>query len=176
MQYYTYLFLVFLIMNTQVIIDFNNNSNLSNWNVVDDTVMGGRSAGNFQLTSEGHGKFSGNVSLENNGGFSSVRHNFKRLDVSPYSKIILKVKGDGKNYQFRIKDDRNAYYSYISEFTTNGEWQEIEISMQSMYPSYRGRKLDLPNYVGNYVEEITFLIANKKPQGFQLLIDKIELK
>jgi hypothetical protein len=45
-----------------------------------------------------------------------------------------------------------------------------------MYPSFRGRKLDKPNFSEDYIEEIAFLIGNKSEEKFQLLIDKIELK
>jgi hypothetical protein len=45
-----------------------------------------------------------------------------------------------------------------------------------MYPSFRGRKLDQPNFSDDYIEEITFLIGNKKEEDFQLLIAKIELR
>ena len=45
-----------------------------------------------------------------------------------------------------------------------------------MYPSFRGRKLDEPNFFHKSIEEVTFLIANKKNEEFILLIDKIELR
>lgn len=45
-----------------------------------------------------------------------------------------------------------------------------------MYPSFRGRKLAQPNFSSDHVEEIAFLIGNKKPESFKLMIDKIELK
>jgi hypothetical protein len=67
------------------------------------------------------------------------------------------------------------YYSYITDFKTTGEWQNLEISLKSMYPSFRGRRLDLPNFSQNHIEEITFLVANKKNENFKLLIDIIEL-
>jgi hypothetical protein len=37
-----------------------------------------------------------------------------------------------------------------------GDWQEIEVSLKDMYPSFRGRKLDLPNFSKNHIEEIVF--------------------
>ena len=89
--------------------------------------------------------------------------------------LIIRLKGDGKKYQFRIKDDIRSYYSYISTFSTSGEWQEIEIPLNEMYPSFRGRRLNLPNFSQDNIEEIAFLIGNKKPESFRLLIDKIEL-
>ena len=137
--------------------------------------MGGRSKGKLYLNSEGHGVFEGSVSLENNGGFSSVRYRFKSGQLTGYSKAIIQLKGDGKEYQFRVKSNQDDYYSYITYFTTTGDWQTIEIPLFEMYPSFRGRKLDLPNYSGESLGEIAFLIGNKKPEYFKLKIDKIDL-
>jgi NADH dehydrogenase [ubiquinone] 1 alpha subcomplex assembly factor 1 len=163
-------------LSSHIIFDFTKNSSTSNWIVVDDVVMGGRSNGNFQLNKEGKGVFFGKVSLDNNGGFSSVRYGFNKLNVERFKSIVLKIKGDGKNYQFRIKHKSSDYASYITSFSSFGEWQEIEIPLNSMYPSFRGRKLDEPNFFHESIEEVTFLIANKKNEDFMLLIDKIELR
>ena len=162
-------------MNTQIIFDFNKNSNIKDWKIVDDIVMGGKSLGRFKLSPEGFGLFEGQISLENNGGFSSIRYQFKKIKVKEGSIITIKLKGDGKNYQFRVKDNSSNYYSYITSFETSGVWQEIKIPLKDMYPSFRGRKLDIPNFSHDYIEEIVFLIGNKKPENFKLLIDKIEL-
>ncbi|MFT4735326.1 MAG: NADH dehydrogenase [ubiquinone] 1 alpha subcomplex assembly factor 1 [Arcticibacterium sp.] len=169
-------FLVFILMSNNLIFDFNSASNIDVWRVVNDGVMGGKSKGNFKLNPDGHASFSGQVSLENNGGFSSVRYAFPRIDVSQKKQIIIRLKGDQKAYQFRIKDNSRNYYSYIFPFTTNGDWQNIHIPLNEFYPSFRGRKLDIPNFSETYVEEIVFLIGNKKAERFELLIDKIELK
>lgn len=155
--------------------DFNKESKINNWNIVDDVVMGGRSNGNFQLNSEGHGEFSGEISLKNNGGFSSAQYGFDAIDTSSYSKFLIRVKGDGKTYQFRVKSTSNQRYSYIYEFTTTKDWQGIEIPFSEMYPAFRGRRLDIPNYDGKQMAEITFLIGNKKEEKFQLLIDVIKI-
>jgi hypothetical protein len=163
-------------LSSHIIFDFNKNSSVSNWVVVDDVVMGGRSNGNFHLNNEGKGVFSGKVSLDNNGGFSSVRHGFNKLNVEKFKSIVLKIKGDNKNYQFRIKNKSSDYASYITSFSSSGEWQEIEIPLNSMYPSFRGRKLDELNFFHKSIEEVTFLIANKKNEEFILLIGKIELR
>ena len=138
--------------------------------------MGGKSAGSFSLNEQGHGVFEGSVSLENNGGFSSLRYSSERILVQDFTTIALKIKGDGKNYQFRIKSNTGDYYSYITTFSTSGEWQEIQIDLKDMYPSFRGRKLDQANFEKEYIEQVAFLIGNKKEEKFKLLIDKIELK
>lgn len=163
-------------MKPLTIIDFNNNSNISNWQVVDDVVMGGTSNGNFQLNKDGHAVFSGEVSLENNGGFSSVQYTFDALDITNYKTVCIKLKGDGKNYQFRLKKDQNDYYSYKKEFTTNGDWQTVKLQLATLQPTYRGRSLDMPNFDSKSIEQLTFLIANKKPQSFKLVLDKIWLE
>ena len=158
-----------------VLIDFNKDSDLSNWTVVDDVVMGGRSDGNIEINQEGHAVFQGQVSLENNGGFSSVRYRFEQQKVDAYSKVFMRVKGDGKRYQFRMKSDRFDRHSYIYHFETTGEWQTVEIPLREMYPGFRGMKLNMPNYPGRILEEVAFLISNKKAERFQLEIDKIIL-
>lgn len=158
------------------IFDFNNKSELKNWRVINDTVMGGESSGSIQLSSDGHGVFKGEVSLANNGGFSSLRYNFNKIKVNNYTKVILKIKGDNKNYQFRIKSKSSNYFSYINSFSTNGNWQEVEILLNDMYPSFRGLKLDKANFSEDYIEEVAFLIGNKNNEDFELLIDQITLK
>ena len=176
MKYLICSMVLFSSLSSFIIFDFNKNSSISNWVVVDDVVMGGRSTGNFKLNKDGNGVFYGNVSLDNNGGFSSLRHGFNKLNIEKFKTLVLKIKGDGKNYQFRIKHKSSDYASYITSFSSSGEWQEIEIPINSMYPSFRGRKLDEPNFSHESVEEITFLIANKKNEDFMLIIDKISIK
>lgn len=163
------------IMNTTLIFDFNKGSNIQDWRIVDDTVMGGKSAGSFRLSPDGFGLFEGQISLENNGGFSSVNYRFKKIKVKDDSCLVMRLKGDGKNYQVRIKNDSGTSYSYIAPFATSGDWQEIKIPLKDLYPSFRGRKLDLPNFAHDSVEELVFLIGNKTPEKFALLIDTIAL-
>ncbi len=173
-----YLFLLLIInapISTIKIFNFNKNSNIYSWRIIDDVVMGGRSSSTITINENGHGVFSGNVSLDNYGGFASVRHVFKPISVKKFNNIYLKIKGDGKEYQLRVKDKSSNYYSYIKTFSTSGKWQEIEVPLSEMYPSFRGRKLNSPNFSHESIEEITFLIANKKNENFQLIIDKIEL-
>lgn len=171
-----FMILLFSSVASQVIFDFNKKADISTWQIVDDGVMGGKSSSTLTLNKEGFGVFEGTISLDNNGGFSSVQHRFDKIAVNNYSKIILRLRGDGKKYQFRIKTNAGDYYSYIASFSTSGEWQEIEIALKDMYPSFRGRKLDQPNFSNDSIEEITFLIGNKKEETFKLLIAAIELK
>ena len=165
-----------LLSGPAVLFDFTADSTIANWYIVDDVVMGGRSKGNFFVNEQGHGVFRGNVSLENNGGFSSVRHVFKEKQVSSFQKFVIRVKGDGKRYQFRVKTDWYDRHSYVAYFDTSSDWQTIEIAFSDMVPTFRGYKLNIPNYPGSKMEEIAFLISNKRGEDFKLEIDRIDLK
>jgi hypothetical protein len=160
-------------VRAQEIYDFNSQSTMEDWFIVDDVVMGGRSSGGMQLSQEGHAIFEGNVSLENNGGFSSVRYRFQKKDAGDQSVFKIRLKGDKKNYQFRAKSSLRERHSYVFEFSTTGQWETIEIPFEAMYPSFRGWTLDMPNYPGQDLQEIAFLISNKKNESFKLEIDRI---
>ncbi|AUC86755.1 CIA30 family protein [Polaribacter sp. ALD11] len=161
---------------SQIIFDFNSNSDISNWVIVDDVVMGGRSDGNFKINEKGVGEFYGKVSLENNGGFSSLRHRFSSIKINGFKEVVLRVKGDGKKYQFRIKDAISNQYSFIANFETNGEWQTLKVELSEMYPAFRGRKLSIGEFSSENIEEIAFLIGNNTVENFKLEIDQIYLQ
>lgn len=167
-----------MLMTTPIlpIFEFNKTSNLTNWQVVNDGVMGGRSSGRFQLSEEGNGLFIGHISLANNGGFSSVRYQFKTLNVQSYTHLVLRIKGDGKKYQFRIKERASDQYSYITTFQTTADWETIQLTLSDMCPYFRGRKLNKPSFNQETIEEIGFLIGNKIAENFKLEIASIIIK
>lgn len=160
---------------TTPIFEFHKHVNIKDWTVVNDIVMGGNSKADFYINEEGHGVYRGNVSLENNGGFSSVRYRFPSLNVKSFSKITIKVKGDGKRYQFRVKNQISNKFAYITHFVTSDEWQTVEFTLSDLYPTFKGRILDMTNFKEDYIEEIAFLIANKKQESFKLEIDSVVL-
>ena len=162
--------------STITVFDFNSNADISSWQIVNDDVMGEISTSSFGLNSDENGVFKGNVSTDNYGGFASVRYTFKPINVRKMNSLKVRIKGDGKEYQFRIKHNASDYYSYIKSFSTSGKWQTIELKLGDFYPGFRGRKLDLPNFNKNAIEQISILIANKKSESFEIEIDKIELK
>ena len=174
-NYVIVLLTIITIMQTTTIFDFNKTVTTNNWTIVDDVVMGGKSSGLFYLDEEGNGVFEGRVSLENNGGFSSLRYRFNQISTKQHTKIVLRVKGDGKTYQFRIKSKSSDYYSYIAYFDTTKNWETIVLSLSTMTPSFRGQRLNLPNYDHESIEEISFLIGNEKVEDFKLKIDSIIL-
>lgn len=171
--------LFFTLMNqyhSSIIYDFQNKGSSVQWYVVDDGVMGGLSKGNIAVNQEGHGVFSGYVTTENNGGFSSVRYALEKKNVSQFTKVIIKLKGDGKKYQFRIKSDASQRYSYVNSFETSGDWETVTLPFDDFIPMFRGNTLNKPNYHGKVMEEVAFLIRNNRKEQFSLEIEKIYLE
>jgi NADH dehydrogenase [ubiquinone] 1 alpha subcomplex assembly factor 1 len=125
------------LITSPIIFDFNIKSDIRKWLIVDDVVMGGRSSGNFRLNDAGHGVFEGEISLENNGGFSSVRYDCEKTLLEGKTKINIKLLGDGKQYQFRINSNNGDYYSYIIPFSTSGEWTLLFVEEDLICPIFR---------------------------------------
>jgi len=155
---------------------FSAQTNIREWRIVNDGVMGGISRSSLVLTDAGHGRFSGNVSLANNGGFASVQLN-KTIKLAEERKfIVLRVKGDGKRYEFRLNSETSQYESYVHQFDTSGEWETIKLSISEFYPTFRGRKLNIPNFNFEQIGQMSFFIANGQEENFVLLIDWIGLE
>ena len=172
--------LLFLPMITKsegkMIYDFNVDSSFRNWEIVDDGVMGGRSSGLLKKNKDGHGQFSGYISLENYGGFSSVRLRTKSISVNDYDYIVIKVLGDNKFYQLRIKSSPYDRHVYVKKFYAKNEWQEIAIPLNSMQPQFRGRRLRMRNFRGDSIIEVGMLVGNKVEENFSIIIDSIKLR
>lgn len=169
--------LILLLMSSTPVFDFNASVPINQWRIENDGVMGGVSTSSFRLNNDGHAVFAGHVSLENNGGFASVQHQLPQpIGVSPEQTVKIRLKGDGKRYQFRVKESFNTYYSYIHYFETTGEWQTVAIPLADMQPWFRGRKVDAPAFNHQQLVQVRFLIANKREEDFQLMIDAIALE
>jgi hypothetical protein len=67
------------------------------WGTVHDTVMGGRSSGNWEQTESGI-RFRGVLSLENNGGFASLWARSASLDLGDTDGLTLELVGDGRSW------------------------------------------------------------------------------
>ena len=116
------------------------------------------------------------ATLANNGGFTSIQLNTTAKLAEDKKFIVLRVKGDGKRYEFRLKSEISQYASYVHQFATSGEWENIRLTISEFYPQLMGRKLNIPNFNFGNIEQLSFLIANKQEEDFELLIDWIGLE
>lgn len=155
------------------IFEFSKEEPISSWRIVNDGVMGGVSSSRLVLTEDGYGAFTGHVSLANNGGFASVQLPTSYVFKPGHKNMVLRIKGDGKSYEFRLKAKTSQSESYVHPFTTSGDWETISLPISAFYPQFRGRKLSIPNFNFATIEQISFLIANSTEEDFELLIDWI---
>ena len=165
------------LISGEVVMEDFDSKNLLNWNIVNDTVMGGRSQASLKLINDTHADFSGYLSLENNGGFSSIRAYYPP-DLANVKSIILKIKGDGREYNFRIRGNSNSWASYTHSFDTiEGEWIEKELKIDDFYPVYRGYNLkDMPSLSEIIIKEIGIMISDKTEGSFNIEIDWIKAR
>jgi len=178
-----FLFLFFALpMETQsvdqikLLLDFEDTDKSGRWMVVNDDVMGGVSRSNVKLHSDGHLLFDGEVSTNYGGGFASVRTDYKNWEIEKYEGFILRVKGDGKTYQFRCRLGNNinqiAYRHYFQ--ADNEDWQEILLPFKEFLPTYRGRVLtNIPQLDPKEIKQFGFMISDKQVGKFHLEIDWI---
>lgn len=166
---------LFMPAHMQDIYHFLPSSDLRAWRIVNDGVMGGVSTSTLTRTAAGHGQFSGHVSLANNGGFASVQLNTAIQVAEAKTCVVLRVKGDGKRYEFRLKGDLSQGASYVHPFATSGEWETLQLKLSDFYPQFRGQRLNLPNFHFDRIAQLGFLIANKQEEDFRLWVDWIGL-
>jgi monofunctional biosynthetic peptidoglycan transglycosylase len=110
------------------------------WRVVNDNVMGGRSNGGFRLTGDAL-RFTGATNT-NGGGFSSIRTVPQRLDLSDYTGLRMRVRGDGRTYTMRLSSSERRISYWADLPTLDDRWVEVVIPFDVFWPNWRGRKLD----------------------------------
>jgi transforming growth factor-beta-induced protein len=147
------------------------------WSITNDSVMGGRSRGKVSLSNSGTLRFSGDLSLENNGGFSTVRTGRVDLDLSDSQGLVMRVKGDGRTYQLRAGTDARYRFmevSFKADFpTTKGKWTEVRVPFNSLEGSFRGRELKDKAFDPGKIRRLGLLLADKQPGAFDLEVDWI---
>ncbi len=159
------------------IYEFSRSSDAAQWRTINDTVMGGISSSSFKTSGNGIGVFAGYVSLENYGGFASVRSRPQFRDLSGWTGISLRVRGDGKSYKLGVKNDLswNAVMYQASFETVAGQWTEVRLPFRTCCtPQFRGRDVpDAPPLDPSSILQITIMISEKQEGPFQLEMDWI---
>lgn len=161
---------------TMTLFEFSAGSDEPAWFSVNDGVMGGVSRGGAKRI-DGSLHFRGVLSLENNGGFSSVRSGGPTRDLSGVKAIVLRVRGDGRTYRLQLATNaefRRSRISYQAEFATrNGEWTEVTVPLAGLVPQFRGQRLTGPPLDRSRIEEIGLSLADGNPGAFALEVDWI---
>jgi uncharacterized surface protein with fasciclin (FAS1) repeats len=158
------------------LMNFYDASIARQWLSVNDNVMGGVSDGSFRITDDKTLEFSGNLSLENRGGFASIRTRPTELKLEGYDTIAIRLKGDGRTYYFNLRtSSRNAAGSYRAPFNTQKEtWQEVRIPLKDFnYTAYGRRVAGAEPLRANKVQSMGFTLSDKKAGPFRLEVSWI---
>lgn len=157
-------------------IDFGLEKDGSNWGVTNDTVMGGRSQGNAQLT-ENTVSYHGRISLENNGGFSSLKSRYAPIDLSGYEYLEMRIKSKGSRFAFTLDMSRRFYLPYYKQLveTESEDWEVIKLKMSDfkLYRMSRTNKQSLTDEDAARLIRIGFISDDKREIDFELEIDYI---
>lgn len=165
------------LMTTPLTFDFGTScDNCDDWFVVLDGVMGGLSKGNVEQTDESI-IFRGSISLENNGGFASLRTPYQDYDLSSYKTVTVRYRSTGQDFGLTLNKHRRFWRpQYKTNLPiTNGEWETITCNLAD-FGTYRlGNKIEGNPGAEDLSKVIRLgLISNTKaPTDFEIEVDKI---
>ena len=146
--------LVFSLMNKVMaepeILILDDKSN-SQWRLVTDGVMGGVSSGqlsNASVDDQPCLKMTGNVSLDNNGGFIQAVTEVPdkaRNQIKSYKGIALRVFGNNQQYNIHLRtsDLMLPWQSYRQTFIATPEWQTLYFPFEQFAPYRTNINLDI---------------------------------
>ena len=158
-------------------IDFTQASEHQKWSAINDNVMGGISTGGLIYDGK-QSLFKGDLSLENNGGFSSINRSLESLNPA-VNNVELSFVGDGRTYQLRFttwKDGYRTNYKHSFE-TIQGEQLKKVFKLEDFQAVFRGRLLNnAPELKAQDIKQFGFLIADKQPLPFELNLLQIQFK
>ncbi|MGB1250461.1 MAG: CIA30 family protein [Candidatus Promineifilaceae bacterium] len=159
-----------------ILYDFASQATTRRWFIVNDSVMGGVSTSAATLSEQNELVFSGTVSLDNYGGFASLRAEPVVFETAGASALRMRVLGDGQTYHLQIRtDNRIDGVAYDQPFTTlDGEWSEIILPVADFLPQFRGRVLrNEPELDPALIRSLGIIITDKQVGPFKLLVDWI---
>jgi monofunctional biosynthetic peptidoglycan transglycosylase len=160
----------------RILFAFDDPARAGDWRAVNDGVMGGVSEGRLRVTEAGTLEFTGRLSLENNGGFASIRSMPRALGLRPGDVIQVRLRGDGRRYHLNlyVPGSRTAFSFRASIQTAEGEWMEARLPVERFRASWFGRPVDDP-LEAERVHALGFMLSDGKPGPFRLEIGSIRV-
>jgi monofunctional biosynthetic peptidoglycan transglycosylase len=163
----------------QPLFDFTGADVTKEWQAVNDGVMGGASEGKFKITDKKTLEFFGTLSLENNGGFASVRTKAKKLGLEKGDILVARIRGDGREYSMNLYLNKPLMaYSYRATVQTKeDEWVEVKLPLDKFEATSFGRVVkDAGAVKPEEVAALGFLLGDKKAGAFKLEVEWIKVE
>ena len=145
--------------------DFSNPNTLRDSWIVNDGVMGGVSQSSLRQDEDGM-FFEGMVSLENNGGFASMRSSVRFPQETQL--IELLAKGDGKRYKLVLRTGPAPRVTYVADFIALPTWQTYRFNLSQFKSTFRGRDVNAPALSFSDVIDFGILISNNQAGSFAI--------
>jgi hypothetical protein len=151
--------------------DFTNPKTMRDCWIVNDGVMGGVSQSALRQDAQGM-YFEGLVSLENNGGFASMRSS---AQFPPGTQVLgLLAKGDGKQYKLILRTAIAPRVNYAADFIAEPTWQTHQFNLNQFKPTFRGQVIDAPTLSFAVVIEFGILISNSQAGRFAIQLKTLQ--
>lgn len=143
------------------------------WEVVNDGVMGGRSAG-FVAVAQGTLRFTGTL-VTQGGGFTSVRAR-RVVDLTGATGIELRVRGSGRTFEVELDDGMRAYGRIVSRrapFATTGEWTVVRVPFSALRSTVFGRPVNAPPIDVARIQRVGLYMVDGQDGPFVLEVDAV---
>ena len=162
----------------KLLFDFTDLQAVTAWHAIDDRVMGGISQSRLKHDPASHAVFEGEVSLEQDGGFASVRSKPCDRGHSGAQACLLELRGDNKQFKLSLlTDDGFDGVNYQATFTPAGSaWQTLRLPLAEFRASFRGREVPgAPPLDPARIRQVGLMIAARQAGPFALDIRRISL-
>jgi NADH dehydrogenase [ubiquinone] 1 alpha subcomplex assembly factor 1 len=143
------------------------------WDVVNDGVMGGRSAG-FVAVEQGALRFTGTL-VTQGGGFTSVRAR-RAVDLTGQLGIEMRVRGSGRQFEVELDDGVRAYGRTVSRrapFATSAEWTVVRVPFSALRSTIFGRAVNAPVIDVARIRGMGLYMADGQDGPFRLEVDYV---
>ncbi|MFM2261261.1 MAG: hypothetical protein RL457_1587 [Pseudomonadota bacterium] len=151
--------------------DFSNPNTLRDSWIVNDGVMGGVSQSSLRQDVDGM-VFEGLVSLENNGGFASMRSSVRFPQGTQLIELI--AKGDGKRYKLVLRTELAPRVTYVADFIALPTWQTYRFNLSQFKSTFRGRDVNAPTLSFSDVIDFGILISNTQAGSFAIQLKTLK--
>ena len=151
--------------------DFSNPNTLRDSWIVNDGVMGGVSQSSLRQDVDGM-FFEGVVSLENNGGFASMRSSVRFPQGTQLIELI--AKGDGKRYKLVLRTELAPRVTYVADFIALPAWQTYRFNLSQFKSTFRGRDVNAPTLSFSDVIDFGILISNNQAGSFAIQLKTLK--
>ena len=165
-------------MKDPLLFDFGVGKDFGKWSIVNDGVMGGLSQSKARLDADAL-LFTGNVSLQNNGGFVSLRSPMGKYDLSAYNYCEIRFRSDtSRKFEILIEKDTPFYLpKFRAKFGAGSkDWETITIPLRDFEISKMGSTIQqgIDPVRLQDIQRIGFILADKQEGSFQLWIDYLK--